>query len=168
MSRELKRQLIVAYVTFGLVELGTGILGYVIHHLDAWSLSLLCVAFVAFTLLYTWYSIHEERDTKERLPLVQDDLGELGLHIVKGKAGVYGVAQEGPFSDILVIEDLSLDGLEAFRDGVQQGLVMGYIEAREANMEERLAVQEQQHIEDRQHFGIGGEYIPDEDIPGRN
>ena len=169
MSRELKRQLITAYVSFGLVELATGILGYATHHLDAWSIILLCGSYAAFSTLWTWYSIHDERETRKRELEVQGDLGELGLNMVKGKAGTYGVAQEGPLSDVLVIEDLSIDELEAFRDGVQQGLMMGYMEVRESNTENHLAEREQQqHLEDRQHFGVGGEYIPDEDIPGRN
>ena len=168
MSSELKRQLIVAYVSFGLVELATGILGYVTHHLDAWSIVLLCGSYIAFSTLYTWYSIHDERETRKRELEVQADLGELGLRVVKGKAGIYAVAQEGPLSDVLVVEDLSLDELEAFRDGVQQGLIMGYMEVRDSNMENHMAAQWQQHLEDRQHFGVGGEYIPDDDIPGRN
>lgn len=165
MSRDLKRQLIIAYIIFALVALGTGFIGHVTHHLDVGSTITLCFFFAASTVLYTWLMVHEERTTRERVLEVQADLEALNLRVLKGKSGVYVVTIGEALSSVIVTEDLSLEELEAFRDGIMQGLLMAYDEQEPEtdtdDMEARLARQAAQFEEDKNYFSMEG-YHEDE------
>ncbi len=124
MSRQLKIQLIVLSVVLVCIALIIGLIGQAAHKLDATSVILLCLFAVGFSTLYTWWSIRDERETNERVQAVHADLNELHLRALKGKGDTYAVVTSDALADFPAREDLDIDGLEAFRDGLLAGLLL--------------------------------------------
>src|SRR5260221_14032611 len=162
MSRETRTPLIRVIVIIAAIFFATGLAGHLAHNLDVSSTLLLMFGFAVFSGGITWLAIWDDRRTRTRLISIAANLAPHGLNIQVCKGGTYAVVSQGALFEEIVSEELDLDELEAWKDGLLHGVLLVEARPEDEAMEAHIARQERHYPENLEGIGISG-YI---DIPG--